>query len=239
MIKSSSDCVIITVNSIIECPVCGEDITKKNISNSCKKNIEGHSVCVKCYNRLTETYYKNGIGCLYCGDPKTKIINQNITEVPGPIPLINEHLVIIERNNRGGVTWVCNCDVGCDVVCISLCSAITILMAVGALFIMCNVMFSLGQMFLHWINGENHIHQSELTLTNAVYGFFGILLVAYIVFQIYLLCNVCYTKMYLGYCDKYIKYFKLNKCYNLCYLTQRNSSSRNQHHSRQVEITSR
>ena len=114
MTKFSDECLVIDINSITECPMCGINITKKNRSNSCKKNIEGHSVCIICYNRLSETYYKNGIGCLYCADPKTKITNQNVTEVPGPIPLINEHLVIIERNNRGGMTWVCNCDVGCN-----------------------------------------------------------------------------------------------------------------------------
>ena len=57
---------------VVECPLCGGDISKKNMKNSCSKRIEGHDVCNSCYNGLSQSYYEDGAGCIYCGDKKTK-----------------------------------------------------------------------------------------------------------------------------------------------------------------------
>ena len=52
-----NDVVIINVKPMsVECPLCGNDITEKNMKKTCLKNIEGHNVCSNCYNGLSETY---------------------------------------------------------------------------------------------------------------------------------------------------------------------------------------
>lgn len=73
----------------IECPLCGENVSSKNIVKSCSKDVEGHNVCRACHNNLRRDYFKGKSGCIYCGDrpspnQDTNTINISITVRPEP-----------------------------------------------------------------------------------------------------------------------------------------------------------
>ena len=182
-----SDVVIINVKpNSVECPLCGDDITEKNMKNTCSKNIEGHNVCNNCYNGLSQTYYEGGIGCIYCGDVKTKKnTEENIAVISTRPQHNNTHIVVIERSRNN----LCNnfSENFCFVFCIVFC-LVTI---VGSLFMLGCIMYSVGDTILHAINDENHTHKTEFTIRNCVIGYLGWLIVLYITFTTCLLIDSC------------------------------------------------
>lgn len=206
------DCVVIEVKpsndkiETYECPMCGSDITKKNMK-PCKKNIDGHSICSECHVKLASKYYEGGVGCLYCGDPKTKKEQEreynviNVTVVPratggrGSTRGAAGHINPGERYRRGPNTIFCLDDNLCSILCLGFCVLFCIIGCLGTVYLMCNIFYFIGNAFIHWVNGEDHTHgESDMTMTRAVHGFLGFCVVAYITFQICLIIDVCSHK---------------------------------------------
>ena len=225
---SSDDCVVINITpgkvdtEFYECPMCGGDIYQKNMASTCKNKIPGHDVCLVCQAQLSEKFYENGIGCVYCGDPKTKTPPEDDNVITIPTEIVRrgiEHqpVVIVQRNSRGGLTWTWYCDRVCQST--SSCLAATFVFfgiciiyscALAALYAMCNIIYTFTNALHHVVEGENHMHASDWSVKHAVYGF-GIMVVAsYILVQIYLILDVCAIKI----C--YDKYSFCAKKYKLC-----------------------
>ena len=218
MILNKKDVVVINVKpKFIECPLCGGDITEKNMEKTCRKNIEGHDVCNSCYIGLSESYYENGIGCIYCGDKKTKRnTEENIAVINAHINNINNnnnnntHIVVIEQNrNTCG-----HCDrimeTGCYVFCLAMC----LIVVIATFFMLGCVMYAIGNSILHAINGENHIHKTDLTIQNCFIGYLGWLIVVYILFTFCLLIDACLSCLSKYYVQKYrpVIVKKMSKC---------------------------
>jgi len=203
MVLNTQDVVVINVKpKFIECPLCGGDITEKNMEKTCRKNIEGHDVCNSCYIGLSESYYENGIGCIYCGDKKTKRnTEENIAVINARINNINNnnnnntHIVVIEQNRN---TYGC-CDRIMEICCYVFCLAICLIAVVVTLFMLGCIMHSVGNAILHAINGEDHIHKTEVTIRSCAIGYLGWLIVVYIIFTFCLLIDAslsCLSKCY-------------------------------------------
>lgn len=198
---NSDDCVVITVspgkveNEFCECPMCGGDIYHKNMASTCKKKIEGHNVCNACHGELTQKYYKDGIGCVYCGDPKTKQeeTRENVIHVPERSMSrvsTEREVVVIQRNDRELLWRFVSCDISgfCLIFWITFC----IIACIATVFVMCNIFYFIGSGILHWLYGEDHIsHGTDMTLKRAVYGFSGFMVLSYIGFQIYMIIDIC------------------------------------------------
>lgn len=160
----------------VECPMCGNDIKKKNIKNTCRNKIEGHDICYVCSISIEECYYKNGIGCLYCGDPKTindRKENIMIVRTQQPRPL--SHVVVVEQGNiqtRSDMDYTTAfCSISW-VICITFCGA-------ALIYVAGNIAFSIGQNIGHWIDNEEHTHRVEFSFEKGVIGIFGWASVAY------------------------------------------------------------
>ena len=192
-----SDVVIINVKpNSVECPLCGGDITEKNMKKTCLKNIEGHNVCSNCYNGLSETYYEGGIGCIYCGDIKTKKNTEENIAVIGVRPQHNTHIVVIDR---GINNWCNNFSENC---CFVFCIVFCLITIVGALFMLGCITYSVGNTILHKINGENHTHETKFTIQNCVTGYLGWIIVVYITFTLWLLIDTCFSSCSTYYHEK-------------------------------------
>lgn len=183
-----NDVVIINVKPMsVECPLCGNDITEKNMKKTCLKNIEGHNVCSNCYNGLSETYYEGGIGCIYCGDIKTKKNTEENIAVIGVRPQHNTHIVVIDR---GINNWFNNYSENC---CFVFCIVFCLVIIAVTLFMLGCITYSVGNIILHKINGEHHTHETKFTIRNCVTGYLGWLIVAYITFTLWLLIDTCFS----------------------------------------------
>ena len=195
-----SDIIVINVKpKLIECPLCGGDITEKNMKKSCLKNIEGHDICNSCYVGLEQSYYENGVGCIYCGDKKTKRdTEENVAIINVPVQPTNTHIVVIDR--RRNYNW---CGQLMETACYVFCLAICLVAVIATIFILGCVMHSIGNAILHAINGENHIHKTELTIRTCAIGYLGWLIVVYIVFTFGLLIDVCLSCLSKCYEQKY------------------------------------
>ena len=215
------ECVVIEVKpsnvkiDTYECPMCGSDITKKNMK-PCKKNIDGHSICRQCYLQLASKYYEGGDGCLYCGDPKTKrepvreISRIDLTQIQrtteeeardaaerlsGSMRGLAGHNNTRERFRPRSSRIFCLDDNFCAIFCLGFWVSFCIVACIATAFVMCNIFYFIGTGLIHWANGEDHTsHGTDMTLTRAVYGFCGLLVIAYIVLQIYLLFDICSRK---------------------------------------------
>ena len=225
---NQSDIVVINVKpTLIECPLCGCDITEKNMKKSCLKNIEGHDVCNSCYVGLEKTYYENGIGCIYCGDKKTKRDTQeNVAIINVPAQPTNTHIVVIDRGRN--YNW---CSQLMEISCFVICAALCLITIIASLFILGCVMYTVGNAILHGVNGEDHLHKSEFTIQKCVMGYLGWIIVIYIVFTFALVVDSylsCCFKCYKVKCRPTI-IKNINNCLNcieknclcLCKLTER------------------
>ena len=179
------DCVVIDISPGTVCPMCSEHVREKDMAKTCKKNISGHNVCADCEASLKKHGF--GGGCTFCGYRSER--EQNIVMATAPNPRMTTHTIVI-RNNSPYFSFNCTK----DDFCLLFCFCTLMIMIIASLYIIGNVIFSVGQLIIHKINKEDHTHKMELSLTNCVFGYLGWLCVAYIVFQILLLIDALYEK---------------------------------------------
>ena len=181
-----SDCVIINIVKGVECPMCGNDVTEKNMAKSCSKNIPDHHVCMDCAAQLKSNGF--GDGCVYCGHRENKEKNIVIARARDIHPRPNNVLIIQEPHRM----IICKCRL--DDICLLGCSVLLVIIIIASIYTIGVIMFSVGQLIGHKINGEDHTHETEWSLKNCVMGYLGWMIVAYIMFQNYLLITVTYEK---------------------------------------------
>lgn len=226
-----SDIVVISVKpKLIECPLCGGDITEKNMKKSCLKNIAGHDVCNSCYVGLEQSYYENGVGCIYCGDKKTKRdTEENVAIINVPVQQTNTHIVVIERGRN--YNW---CNQLMEISCFVFCTGFVLVAVIATVFILGCIIYTVGNAILHAVNGDDHLHETEFTIQKCVFGYLGWLIVVYIVFTFGLVvdsylscCFKCYKVKCrpvivkkLSQCAGWIE----KKCSGCCILPNRNSN---------------
>ena len=180
------DCVIIDVKSGHECPMCGNNVTKKNMAKSCSKNIPDHHVCKDCEMQLKSSGF--GDGCVYCGYRLEKQKNTIIARAQD-VHLNGNNVVIVRHTTRCIIT-----EYTADQFCQLFCFIILITGLFATLYGLGIVMYSIGQSVHHMLAGEDHTHKTEWSLRNCVMGYLGWIITAYIAFQIYLLVSITYEK---------------------------------------------
>ncbi len=179
--KSSDkgDCVVVDIDTLVECPLCRVEIPSREMSDSCSKNISGHNVCTSCNSTLKSQYFGEGGGCLYCGDTKSNNSRQNTIVINTNHPNVSNNNVLIIRNSNSRM-----CIISSDDCCLSVCILIILVMALGIVYIAGNCAYLLGRLVVHKIQGEDHSHKSELSIHNAVWGMIGWTLIALILYII-------------------------------------------------------
>ena len=191
---TKENCVIIDVKNGVECPMCGNYVTEKDMVKTCSKNPD-HCVCSSCVVELKKNGY--GDGCVYCGYRSEKEKNIIIARAPDIRPRRNNVVVLQTPADR---IFVCNCRI--DDLCLIFCSILLLVIIIVSIYCLGVIMFSVGQLIDHKIRGENHTHETEWSLKNSVMGYLGWVIVVYIVFQIYLLIAITYEKCCLPYSKK-------------------------------------
>ena len=96
-----SDCVIINIVKGVECPMCGNDVTEKNMTKSCPKNIPDHHVCEICASELKSNGF--GDGCVYCGHRVEKEKNVVIARAQDIHPRHNNVVIIQQVPHSSGI----------------------------------------------------------------------------------------------------------------------------------------
>ena len=195
-----SDCVIINITKGVECPMCGNDVTEKNMTKSCSKNIPDHHVCKVCAAQLKSNGF--GDGCVYCGHRENKEKNIVIARARDIHPRPNNVHIIHEPYRM----IICKCRL--DDICLLGCSVLLVIIIIASIYTIGVIMFSVGQLIEHKINGEDHTHETEWSVENCVKGYLGWMIVVYIMFQSYLLFSVTYEKCCLPYGKKVYSYYK-------------------------------
>jgi hypothetical protein len=157
-----SDCVIINITKGVECPMCGNDVTEKNMAKSCSKNIPDHHVCKDCAAQLKSNGFGNG--CVYCGHRESKEKNIVIARARDIHPHHNNVLIIQEPHRM----IICNCRP--DDLCCVIMFVILSVMIIASLYVLGVIIYSIGQSLDHMIRGEDHTHETEWSLKNCVMG---------------------------------------------------------------------
>ena len=188
----NSDCFVIDVSpgdmTRLVCPMCSENVYHKDMVQMCKNNIYDHKICSKCVPNLKK--YGFGNGCVYCGDRS----EENIIIVPARNPRLNNNInnnTVYITDNRN--TWHISIN-RTDL------SGITCLITLGVLllftiYLVGVLFFYIGQLVIHWIYNEDHVHSIEYSLKNCVIGYLGWICVMYIILQVALLLDVTYQKI--------------------------------------------
>ena len=183
---NQNDCVIIDVINGVECPMCGNRISEKNMVKTCSKNPD-HCVCSCCMVDLKTNGY--GDGCVYCGYRSEK--EKNIIIARAPDTRLHRNNVVIVQTPADRI-FVCNCRI--DDLCLIFCSILLLVIIIVSIYCLGVIMFSVGQQIEHKLDGEDHTHKTEWSLENCAKGYLGWLIVVYIIFQVYLLMDVTYEK---------------------------------------------
>jgi len=216
------DCLIIDISSSKVCPMCNNSVCEKDMAKTCKKNISDHNVCIDCEASLKKHGF--GGGCTFCGHRSEQ--QQNIVITRSPNPRMSTHTIVIQNNHRFSYfTFNCRRHDFCALFCL----CILIIMIILALYIIGNIVFSIGQLIIHKINKEDHTHEMELSLTNCIIGYLGWLCVAYIILQIALLIDVFYEKCCFPCWNRSGSCFKMVKscCFCISYPLQSTTNREN------------
>ena len=179
--------VSVTEDTILDCPLCGDSVKDSGLTKSCAKNNKSHNICVSCYNSLSKTYYEDGIGCLYCGDPRTINKDNNIIDINFNDVVLENNSVII-HNNRGNVYHELTMADIIGYICIPVLS-LTLLLA---LYCFGNLIYSIGVIINHSINNDNHHHGMNFSIKNCIIGILGWLILGYFTAKTLLLINTTY-----------------------------------------------
>ena len=200
------DCLVISVsvseNTIVECPLCGDCIKDKEFKKSCLKSNKSHNVCISCYNSLSETYYKDGKGCLYCGDPRTINKDSNTVDINFNDVIPRNNIIVIQNNERTVIRELTITDM-IGYICVPVLT-LTLLLAI---YCFGNLIFSIGVIINHNIKGEDHHHSMNFSIKNSIIGIFGWLVLGYIFATTVLLCDTIYVK-----CIKKLVTYPKNHC---------------------------
>ena len=205
---NQSDCVIVDIEQGVECPLCCNNISAKDMANSCGRNISDHNVCKNCIADLKKSGFQKG--CIYCGDRSEGniiVVSSNAaTTATRPINNRTNHLVIIPQN-RG----FCILSLSTDDCCGVFCAAFLAIAALFTIYLIGLVLFQIGQLIDHKLKNEDHIHGMEFSLRNCVFGYLSLLIIVYILFQTGLLIQVTTEKCFIP-CYKKISFLYSRIC---------------------------
>ena len=184
--SDTGDCVVVDIDTLVECPLCGGEISSKEMSDSCSKHISGHNVCTTCNSTLKSQYFGEGGGCLYCGDTKSTTVGNNTIVINTNHPNVSNNNVVIIRNANSRM-----CIISSDDCCLSVCILLILVMVLGIVYLVGNCAYLLGRLVVHQIQGEDHSHKSELSIHNAIWGMIGWTLIAFILYILLYIIDRC------------------------------------------------
>ena len=184
-----SDCVIINIVKGVECPMCGNDVTEKNMTKSCPKNIPDHHVCEICSSELKSNGF--GDGCVYCGHRVEKETNVVIARAQDIHPRHNNVVIIQQVPHSSGILM---CQGHTNDMCYVIMLTILLVTFIALAYAVGIIIYSISQSLDHRITGEDHTHEVEWSLKSCVSGYAIWLIVGSICVQLYLALEIIYER---------------------------------------------
>ena len=187
------DCLVISVsvteNTIVECPLCRNAVKDSGLVKSCVRNNKSHNICESCYDTLSKTYYEDGIGCLYCGDPRTINKDINIIDVNVNNVILGSNSVTI-HDNRGNVYHELTIADMIGYICIPV-LLLTLLLAI---YCFGNLIYSIGVIINHSINNDGQNRGMNLSIKNCIIGILAWIILGCLITKTVVSVNTIYKK---------------------------------------------